>query len=277
VRTLVRLLTLLLAGTLLETALVLYAPGYEFDEQSLDTRLSAATQEQRLQERAASRPLDRAYLHTLNAWIHGDLGLSRQFQRPVRELLAERAPATLQTLATGLGLAWTLGITLAIATARNPLASRIALVGSTALLCLPAAGVGLALLLLTGGRGQFAGIALALVLAPKIHQTTRELLRAQKHAPYLLLARAKGLSDASILLRHAIPVIAPPLLAWAGVSVALAFSAAVPLEVVFDSPGIGQLALQAAMARDLPLLSAITLLLALITVLVTPNTARRGA
>jgi peptide/nickel transport system permease protein len=55
------------------------------------------------------------------------------------------------------------------------------------------------------------------------------------------------------------------LLALAGVSVSLAFSAAIPIEAVCDIPGVGQLAWQAALGRDLPILVTITLLLALIT------------
>jgi ABC-type dipeptide/oligopeptide/nickel transport system permease component len=58
---------------------------------------------------------------------------------------------------------------------------------------------------------------------------------------------------------------APEMLALAGVSVSQAFSAAIPLEAVCDVPGLGQLAWQSALARDLPILVSLTLLLALIT------------
>ena len=57
----------------------------------------------------------------------------------------------------------------------------------------------------------------------------------------------------------------PEMLALAGVSVSLAFSASIPLEAVCDVPGLGQLAWQAALGRDLPVLVSLTLLLALVT------------
>jgi peptide/nickel transport system permease protein len=59
----------------------------------------------------------------------------------------------------------------------------------------------------------------------------------------------------------------PQILSLAGVSVNLALGAAIPIEVVCDSPGIGQLAWQAALARDLPLLVNLTLLVTLFTMI----------
>jgi len=78
-------------------------------------------------------------------------------------------------------------------------------------------------------------------------------------------AKANGSRAARILLRHVMPVLAPELLALAGISVSLAFSAAIPLEAVCDVAGLGQLAWQAALGRDLPVLVTLTLLLALVT------------
>ncbi|HLW75525.1 MAG TPA: ABC transporter permease subunit, partial [Bryobacteraceae bacterium] len=83
--------------------------------------------------------------------------------------------------------------------------------------------------------------------------------------PHVLLARAKGLGRGAILAKHILPPMLPELLALAGISVSLAFSAAIPIEAVCDVPGVGQLAWQAALGRDLPILVTITLLLALIT------------
>jgi peptide/nickel transport system permease protein len=80
-----------------------------------------------------------------------------------------------------------------------------------------------------------------------------------------LLAEAKGLSRNRILLWHILPAITPELIALAGISVTVAFSAAIPIEAVCDIPGAGQLAWQAALGRDLPVLVSLTLLLAMAT------------
>jgi peptide/nickel transport system permease protein len=107
--------------------------------------------------------------------------------------------------------------------------------------------------------------AITLVVFPKVFSYGRNLLAKAYQAPHVLLARAKGLGNGMILLWHVIPTVAPELLALAGVSVSLAFSAAIPLEAVCDLPGVGQLAWQSALARDLPVLVSLTLLLTLVT------------
>jgi len=76
------------------------------------------------------------------------------------------------------------------------------------------------------------------------------------------------LSSWRILWAHVFTPAAPQLAALAGISVSLAFGASIPIEVVSDTPGIGQLAWRAALDRDLPLLVTITLLVALMTVAV---------
>jgi peptide/nickel transport system permease protein len=69
------------------------------------------------------------------------------------------------------------------------------------------------------------------------------------------------------LLRHILPVAAPQLLALAGVSISIAFAAALPVEVVCDLPGIGQLAWKAALGRDLELLVNLTMIITVVTLL----------
>jgi peptide/nickel transport system permease protein len=86
--------------------------------------------------------------------------------------------------------------------------------------------------------------------------------------PHVITARAKGLSEARILGWHVIPVAGPELLAVAGVSVSVAMGAAIPVEALCGLAGVGQLAWQAALARDLPLLMNITILVTLVTLLV---------
>jgi len=85
--------------------------------------------------------------------------------------------------------------------------------------------------------------------------------------PHIIAARARGLGEGRILCLHVVPVVAPQLLAIAGVSVSLAVGAAIPVEALCGLPGIGQLAWQAALARDLPLLVNITMLVTLVTLL----------
>jgi peptide/nickel transport system permease protein len=76
------------------------------------------------------------------------------------------------------------------------------------------------------------------------------------------------LSSWRILWAHILTPSAPQLAALAGISVSLAFGASIPIEVICDTPGVGQLAWRAALDRDLPLLVTITVLVALMTLVV---------
>ena len=81
-----------------------------------------------------------------------------------------------------------------------------------------------------------------------------------------------------ILMWHVAPIALPQLLALVGVSVSIAIGVLLPVEVICDVPGIGQLAWQAAQSRDLPVLVNLTLVVTFVTVCATmlSDAARRG-
>jgi peptide/nickel transport system permease protein len=110
-------------------------------------------------------------------------------------------------------------------------------------------------------------LAIALIVFPRVYRYTRNLLAKAYSLPHIITARAKGLSELRILFWHVVPVAAPQLLALAGVSVSLAVGAAIPVEALCGLAGVGQLAWQAALARDLPLLTNLTILVTLVTLL----------
>ncbi len=196
---------------------------------------------------------------------HGDLGNSLSLGQPVRILLRERIPLTVQLLGTGLALSWILALTLALTAAwlRLSIYDTMTTVVSGTLLCLPAAVLAL-LSVLWNVPGS---IAIALIVFPHTYRYARNLLVKVYSQPHILAARAKGLGEARILFWHIVPVVMPQLLALAGVSVSMAIGATIPVEALCGLPGIGQLAWQAALARDLPLLVNITILVTLVTLL----------
>ena len=109
-------------------------------------------------------------------------------------------------------------------------------------------------------------VAISVVTFPKLFRYLRNLFEYASAQPCVLAAQARGVGRARILSHHIIPYVAPALFALFGVSLSLAFGAAIPIEALCDSPGIGQLAWQAALNRDLPLIMTLTLLVTLITV-----------
>src|SRR4051794_21183474 len=104
---------LLIAG-LLAASLVRVAPGFGMDERLVDARLSAVTREAIGSEVSEQRNVLRYYACYMARLARGDFGMSLSLRRPVRELLAERAPVSVRSAAAGLSLAWLLAL-LAIA------------------------------------------------------------------------------------------------------------------------------------------------------------------
>jgi peptide/nickel transport system permease protein len=261
----VRLLIVVLVGGLMGGTLVRLAPGFGVDERELDTRLNRASIENIRHERSSRLGLVPFYIHYLGRLLHGDLGTSQSLQQPVRRLLADRYPETMKSLLAGLALGWSLGTALAIATvvARSWCVDVITSMLISVLLCLPAAVLAL-LFVMAGAPGR---LVIGLVIFTKVFVYARNLLERASSMPHVLTARAKGQNPLRIMTSHILPVIAPQLLALAGVTVSVAFAAAIPVEVICDLPGIGQLAWKAAIGRDLPLLVTLTLIVTSVTLM----------
>ncbi len=257
------LLTLWLAG-LAGALLVRLGPGFGIDEQALDPRLSAQSRAAWTASHESERHIGRFYVHYLARTLRGDLGVSRSLGRPVSELLRERFPTTLRTVALGLALGWAAGLLLALADHCAPSAAMdlAAAALSGALLCLPASLLALLFVFL----GAPAALGIAALIAPRVFRYAHDLFASASASPHVLTAYARGLAPFPILIWHILPCVRAPLLALAGVSLNTAFTACIPIEVLCDSPGIGQLAWQAALARDLPLLVNLTLLVTAVTV-----------
>ncbi|HEV2690933.1 MAG TPA: ABC transporter permease [Bryobacteraceae bacterium] len=258
-----RILLTALLGGLLGATLVRLGPGFGVDERALDSRLSVESQQAIRAEHAADNNIGLFYLRYLTGMLRGDLGFSRSLNRPVSELLQERLPVTLGSLAYGVlgGVAIGFGLALLTVWWRAPGSDFLPAVLSGLCLALPAAVIALIFLWLgTGGRW-----AIALVVFPHVYRYAKNLLVATCQSPHVVAAEARGLSRGRVMWAHVFAPAGPQLAALAGISVSLAFGASIPIEVICDTPGVGQLAWKAAMDRDLPLLVNITVLVALMT------------
>jgi peptide/nickel transport system permease protein len=259
------ILATVLLGGFLSATLVRLAPGFDADEAQLDSHLNSESLAALRQARLSQHNIFRFYLHSLRSVIHGDLGSSLALQQPVGKLLRERGPLTLRLVAIGWLLSWAAAMALALSAAGLRLASydAAATIFTGTLLCMPAAVLALFSVL----WNTPAALAIALIVFPRDFRYARNLLAKAYSLPHITTARAKGLSELRILFWHVVPVAGPQLLAVAGVSVSLALGAAIPVEALCGLAGVGQLAWQAALARDLPLLMNITILVTLITLL----------
>ncbi len=254
-----------LLGGLLSAALVRLAPGFDVDEEQLDPHLNAesvrALRETRLQERNTFA----FYLHSLQRAVQGDLGTSLSLGQPVTTLLRERAPLTVKLVGIGLLLSWAAAMAMALSAAwlRTSAYDALTTLVSGTFLCIPAA----ALALLSVLWNVPGSLAIGLIVFPRVYRYARNLLAKAYSLPHIVTARAKGLGELRILFWHVVPVVGAQLLAVAGISVSIAVGAAIPVEALCGLPGVGQLAWQAALARDLPLLMNITILVTLVTLL----------
>ena len=258
-------LTTVALGGFISATLARYAPGFGVDERLLDARLNHESIEVLRQEHADERAIGPYYAGALIRMMRGDLGTSKTLQRPVKQLLAERGMVTTQLLVTGLVSAWAVALTLLFVTwlAGRPGLDVAAVAGSSAFLCLPAGAVALLLVLANGPTF----LAITLVVFPKIYRYLRNLVRATERMPHVVSARAQGAAELRILLWQVVPVIRCELLALAGVSVGVAVGVVIPVEALCGTAGIGQLAWQAALGRDLPVLIAVSVLVIGCTVL----------
>lgn len=257
------MLAIILVGGLLSATLVRLAPGFDVDEEQLDSRLSGESVAALRQARARDRNIARFYLHYLGRALRGDLGESRTLNRPVRELLAQRLPVTARVAGLGLLAGWFCAVVVALVAtmARRVTLDLVATLLAAVFLSLPAA----VLALLFVFANAPACMVIALVVFPKVFSYARNLLAKSYDSPHLITAYAKGVGPLRILLWHVLPVTGSQLLAVAGISVSIALGAAVPVESLCGIAGIGQLAWQAALGRDLPLLVNLTVLVTVIT------------
>lgn len=269
IRHFARMAILLLIGGLAAATLIRYAPGFDSDEHQLDSRLSSESMQALRAAREREHNVVSYYASFLGSALHGEFGQSRTLNRPVRALVAERLPVTLKLVSMGLFAGWCLGLFFAVSATMARVAAYdvFATMLSGLFLCVPSAVLAL-IFVFANAPGS---LAVGLIVFAHVFRYWRNLLDKSYALPHIVTARAKGLGQLRILILHVLPVSAGQLLAVAGISVSIALGAAIPIEALCGIPGIGQLAWQAALGRDLSLLVTLTFLVTTLTLLA--NTA----
>ena len=260
------LIVIVLLGGFCAAALVRYSPGFASIPEDLDPSISPETLRVLHQRHEARNPLPVFYAHYIAAALRGDFGVSSVFNRPVSSLLLRRAPVTARLVALGAAAAWMIAGFLVWISVRWRNALMDAAISSTTglLLAVPPAVLALAFFFKQGPLP----LALALALLPRITGTLHVLVGEFHASPVVLAARARAVNPLTIAMRYVVASAAPQLVALAGVSLVLAFGTAIPIEALCDVPGLGALALQAALGRDMPLLCALALLITFFVTLV---------
>ena len=236
--------------------------------------------EQRL---GLDQPLPVQYVRFLGSVVTGDMGVSLRSQRPVVDVVIERLPATIQLSAAGLAMI-VVGIPLGVLAALrrgtwlDVLIRAFAAAGQAA----PHFWVGTMLALLFGvrmgilpvaGRGEtwlavlMPAIALCLYPLAGVFRVTRNSLLRVLDDEFVLVARAKGLPEWYVIVRHALRNSLIPVASLSSVLVLVYFmTGSVVIEKVFAWPGIGYLAYQSVVSRDYPVLQGVVLFYGLLFV-----------
>lgn len=244
------------------------------------------------------RPLGVQYVDYLATLGRADLGRSIVQGRPVAEVIGERIPATLLLVLPAFLLSALAGAGLGLlaATRTSPAADRLLVVLALAGQAVPVFVVGLVAVLvfavwlellpvagMSDLRESYSGpsawldharhlvlpvLTLALGHVAVTARLTRAGIREEAGRAYALVARAKGNSRRRTVLRHLFRNAANPLLTALGTEAAILLGGAVLTERVFGWPGLGQLTLEAALARDYPVLLGIVLLTGLVVTVI---------
>ncbi len=205
------------------------------------------------------------------AWnaLHLDLGQSYIRHAGVAQLIADRLPSTLELAAGALLLSVVLGIGLGIAAAlkRNTPIGGVSIPSfALALLLILAFSVFLGVLPATGSGGLDRLILPALVLGYEgtglIARLTRASLLEVMGLEYIRTARAKGLSRRVVVMRHAMRNALIPIVTIVGLQIGRLLAGSVIVETVFARQGIGQLAIDAILSKDYPVVQGVILLTA---------------
>ena len=224
------------------------------------------------------RPLPEQYgLFVLRA-IQGDFGRSLRHRQPTLPLVLERFPRTLVLAVAALALATVLALPLGVLAAvrRGSFLDSGAMILALAGQCMPTFWLGILLILafavnlrwvpVYGGEGVLTLILPAITLGvwamARTARITRSSMLEVLNQDFLRTARAKGIGERSVILRHALRNGAIPIVTALGLELGNLLGGAVITEAVFAYPGVGRLAVEAVVNKDVPLLQAVVFLVA---------------
>src|SRR5262245_39796590 len=221
-------------------------------------------------------PLIVQYVRFLTGALHGDLGRSIRTNRPVVDEIRQQAPSTLALTVTGLGIAIALGGLLGVLSAchRGRWLDRMTLGLSLVGVSMPSFWLGMLLIFFfslwlgwlpaTGQGGAKRLVLPAFTLGlhgmAVIALVTRARMDEALVQEYIATARAKGLSDRVILLRHALRNAIIPVVTIVGLQFGTLLGGSVIIENVFARQGLGRLAVDVILNRDVPVVQGFVLL-----------------
>ena len=273
-----------LVGVLVVVFLLIYvAPGDPVQEM-VGERADAETIARLRAELRLDDPLPVQFGHYVGGVVRGDLGRSYITNRPILQDLLERFPKTLQLAGAAMILAAISGIGIGIVTARHPggWIDRLTLGGTYLGISFPVYWVGLILILIfavelrwlppSGAGGVEYLILPALALGMRsiafLARVTRSAMLDVLNSDLVRTARAKGLGERGVVVRHALRNALIPIITVLGLDFGYYLTGSILTETIFSWPGLGRYVVNAITRRDLPAIQGAVLFLSVVFVFV---------
>jgi peptide/nickel transport system permease protein len=255
-------------------------PGDPVQAFAGDKQLSPELAAQIRHQYGLDKPLWQQYLTNMDDLVHGDMGAGLHNKRPVTDTIREAIGPTLQLTLAGLVVALSIGVTFGVLAAiyHNTWIDSLAMVVALLGVSLPVFYLGLIMLFIfsfrlswfpsSGSDGWRSlvlpavtiGIASSAYIARLVRSSMLEVL----HQDYTQTARSKGLTERSVIIRHALKNALIPTVTYFGIQLAGLLTGAVVIETVFSRPGLGRVAITAIGNRDYPLIQGTVLVTAVI-------------
>lgn len=242
-----------------------------------------------MEEYGLDLPITEQFVIFLGHLARGDLGYSYVQGQPVAQLVAEQIPPTLALVAYATALAALIAVPLALwaALRRGSIADHAIRAAAMLGVGLPGYWLGIVLLLLfaiaiplfpVGGYGEDAvdhlrhlflpALTLAAGVAPVVLRALRESLVEALGSPHVAVARAKGLPEPAVVLKHVLYNALIPAVTLLGLNAGWLVGGTLIVESIFGVPGLGMLLFRGIGARDYPTVQAVIMALAVLTVLI---------
>jgi peptide/nickel transport system permease protein len=224
------------------------------------------------------RPLPIQYAQYIGNLLRGDLGRSLVDERPALGVVLQRLPATVELALAAMLIAVLVGVPVGIVSAvrRGSMLDRLAMLGALTGQSMATFWVGIILILIfsvqlrwfpVSGRDGLAhlilpALTLSLYMMPLLARMTRSSMLEVWRQDFVRTARAKGLRESAVILRHSLRAALIPVVTVLGLQFGGALAGAIVTESVFAWPGVGTFVLDAIYKRDYPVVQAAVLVVA---------------
>jgi glutathione transport system permease protein len=230
------------------------------------------------------KPISRQFVDYFGRMLHGDFGRSLRTKRPVSTEIAERFLPTLWLTVTSMVWSVIFGMAIGIASAvyRNRWPDRLGMTLAVSGISFPAFALGMLLMeifsvylgwLPTVGADTWRhyilpSITLGAAVAAVMARFTRASFVEVVHEDFVRTARAKGLNERVVILKHCLRNALIPVVTMMGLQFGFLLGGSIIVETVFNWPGVGRLLVDAVNTRDYPVMQALVLLFSLEFILI---------